>query len=160
MCKHSFLTRFINYYKKQGLSRTLRRILEQPRRLAKGHMFLIYAELNEVDDAVLNLPQNVIIECKSSYNEILQPDMQKLLDHWRKVNITDRIKQRFEKDALLWIIKSNGDIAGYGWSIRKTIASAFPMPITPHDAIAFDMEIFDEYRGRGFYGLLVNYIFG
>ena len=157
---HRLLTRFINYYREHGLTQTVRRIIEQPSRISKGYMLLIYAELKELDDAVLDLPRNIIIECKKSYAETLEAQMEKLIDHSRKTNVTNRIKERFEDGALLWIMKLNSDIAGYGWTTRKTMAAAFPLPITPHDAILFDFEIFGEYRGRGFYGLLVNYIFG
>ena len=102
MSKHSFLLkRFINYYQKKGLSGTLRRLLEQPRRIFKGYTLLIYAELKEVEDAVFNLPGNIIIECRRNYDEILQPDMQKLADHWRKAKIIHRIKERFELGAIL-----------------------------------------------------------
>ena len=40
------------------------------------------------------------------------------------------------------------------------MVAAYPLPITPHDAVTFDMEIFEEYRGRGYYGLLANYRLG
>jgi hypothetical protein len=86
--------------------------------------------------------------------------MQKLIDHWHKANMTDRIKERFDLGALLWLIKSNDCIAGYAWPIQETMAAAFPLPITPHDAIFFDAHILDVYRGHSFYRLLMNYMFG
>jgi len=160
MSKHGFLTRFMKYYKKRGFLSTFRRIYEQPKRsIFKGQMLLLYAELSEVDDSVLNLPNNIFIEIKRNYDEAVQTDMQTMINYWRKVVMMDKIKERFEKGAILWIIRMNGHVAGYQWSIRGSMAAAYPLPVTPHDAIFFNAETFEEYRGLGLYPLLTNFMF-
>lgn len=155
------LTRFMNYYQQRGFFKTLRRLFEEPTRaIFKNQMILVYADLNRLDDSVLALPENIIIESKSTYDEAVQPDMKRMVNYWLRDNEMDKIKKRFEKGATLWIIKLNNDVAGYVWSIRGRMAAAFPLPVTPHDAVVFNSETFEEYRGHGLYALLMNYILG
>lgn len=118
------------------------------------------AEMNEVNDSVLTLPHDIIIERKNTYNEAIQPAMRKIIDYWDKEMMMDNIRDRFEKGAILWIAKLNADIAGFGWSIRGKMVHPFYLPLTTHDAVLFDYVTFEEYRGRGLYILLLNYILG
>jgi GNAT superfamily N-acetyltransferase len=157
----SYLARFMNYYQKRGFLRTISRIYEQPNRIIfKGQMLLFYAEMNEVNDSALTLPPNIIIVCKSTYNEAVQPDMQMIINYWKKENLMDNARERFGKGAILWIVKLNKDIAGFVWSIRGKMVSPWYLPLTFHDAVLFDCVIFEEYRGRGLYPRLMNYLFG
>jgi len=158
---HRLLTRFINYYNKQGALVTFYRILEHPYRiLFKNQAILHYVEMNEVDDSVLNLPNNVVIESRRSYSETLQPDMQKMSNYWHESKTISTTKERFKGGAILWIVKVNGDIAAFVWSIRGKVIHPWFFPLTPHDAYIFDAETFEEYRGHGLYPLLMNYILG
>ena len=116
--------------------------------------------MNELDDSILNLPQDIIIECKSTYNEVVQPDMQKIINYWDKEMEMDKTRERFEQGAILWIVKLKEDIAGFGWSIRGKMVSPWYLPLTPHDAVLFDFVTFEEYRGRSLYALLLDYILG
>ena len=161
MFDHNYITRFKNYYQKRGFLRTLLRFFEQPYRIIfKSKRILFYAEMNEVNDSVLALPPNIIIECKKAYNEAVQPDMQKMINYWDKENETDKVRERFEKGSFLWIVKLNGDIAGFVWSIKGKTVSPWYLPLTPHDTYIFDAVTFEEYRGRGFYPFLMNYVLG
>lgn len=161
MHKRNLLTRFRNYYQKRGFLRTLRRIYEHPyRAIFKSKRLLIYAELNEVNDSVLTLPPNIIIECRSTYNEAVQPDMQRIINYWDKEMEMDKARERFEKGAILWIVKLNEDIAGFVWSIKGKLISPWYLPLTPHDAYILDAVTFEEYRGRRLYPLIMNYVLG
>jgi RimJ/RimL family protein N-acetyltransferase len=159
MNKRNILTRFQTYYQKHGLAGTLRRICEYPHRVLKGQEILFFAEMNELSDAVLNLPDNITIEFRRSYDDAVQPDTQKMVHYWNEQHLIDRIKERFEKGAVLWIIKLKGRISGFVWSIRGKMVSPYYLPLTPHDAVLFDSVIFNEFRGRGLYPLLMNYVF-
>jgi len=159
--KHNLLTRFMKYYREKGVWKTLRRMYEQPYRLLfKGQMCLYYADMNQLSESVLNLPNGITIECKKKYNEAIGSEMQRMIDYWDKENETDKVRERFEKGAILWIIKLDENIAGFGWSIRGKMVHPFYLPLTPHDAVLFSYEIFEEYRGCSLYTLLLNFIFG
>jgi len=159
MYNFNLLTRFMNYYQNKGFWQTIRRLFEEPYMIIfKSNMILIYAELNEVNDSVLTLPPGIRIECKKTYNDAVQSDMQTMIDYWNKGNAMNNVREKFKKGATLWILKINEDIGGCAWAIRSTMPSAYPLPLTPNDAIIFTAETFEKYRGRGFYALLMNYI--
>lgn len=161
MHNRNFITRLLNYYKKRGFIRTFLRICEQPYRIIfKSKMFLFYVDMNELDVSVLNLPQDIIVECKRSYDEARQLDMQRLIIYWEKEEEWDKARERFEKGAILWILKLEGDIAAFGWSIRGKMVSPWYLPLTLNDAVLFNFVTFEEYRGRNLYSVLLNYIFG
>ncbi|OPY15888.1 MAG: hypothetical protein A4E69_00390 [Syntrophus sp. PtaB.Bin138] len=161
MNKRNIFTRFGNYYQKHSLYETLIRICVEPyRALFKRQEILFYADMNELSDTVFDLPDNITIEHKTSYDEAVQHDMLKLLNYWTEERLIGRIKERFMKDAVLWIIKSDGNISGFVWSIKGKMVAPYLLPLTPGDAVLFDSVIFEEFRGRGLYPLLMNYVFG
>lgn len=161
MHKLNFLARVMNYYKKKGSLSTLRRIYEQPYRMIfKNQRILIYAELNEVKDSVLALPPDIMIDRINTHDEAVRPDMHKMKDYWDKEKMTYKVMERFSNGAVLWIIKLNKDIAGFVWSISGKTVSRCYLPLTPHDAYILDALTFEEYRGRGLYPLLMNFVLG
>jgi GNAT superfamily N-acetyltransferase len=161
MPKSSILRRLGNYYQKGGLLKTFRRVVEYPYRVIfKNKRLLVYAELKEVDDSVLTLPPGIIVDRKTSYDEAFQPDMQKMIDYWNREGMIDRIKERFAKNTTLWIIRLNGEIAGFVWTISGKVLSPWYLPLTPHDAYVLDAVTFEEFRGRGLYAVLMNYVLG
>jgi hypothetical protein len=115
--------------------------------------------MDELHEFVLNLPENIIIESKRTYHDILGPDSLRLVNYWTEELLMDKTIERFENGAILWIVKYNANVAGFVWSIRGMVSQYYYMPLTPHDAVLFDSVIFDEFRGRGLYPLLMNYVF-
>jgi len=161
MQKRNLLTRIRIHYQKRGFLRTFRKMCEHPFQVIfKSKRLLIYAELNEVNDSVLTLPTNIIIECRTTYNEAVHPDMQRIIDYWDREMMMDKARERFEKGAILWIVKLNDDIAGFVWTIRGKSISPWYLPLTPHDAYVLDAVTFEEYRGRRLYPLIMNYVLG
>ena len=161
MQNQTYLKRFMNYYQKNGILRTFCRLFTKPyQSLFKSKIVLIYATPGEVDDTVLILPPGINIECKKTYDEALQPEMKKVINHWEKENMMDIVIERFDKGAILWILKLDDDIAGFSWSITGKTIIPWYIPLTPHDAYVLDTAIFEEYRGRGLHPPLANYILG
>lgn len=161
MPKHNFLQCLMYYYRKKAFNGTLRRIYEQPYRfLFKGRRLLYYTDMNGLNDSVLNLPHNIIIECKNVYNEDVLPEKKKITDFWDKERMNDYIRERFKKRVILWIVKANEDIAGFGRAIRGNMVHPFSLPLKTHDAVLFDFVKFEEYSGQGLYALLLNFILG
>lgn len=161
MKKRNIFTRLVKYYEKNGLLTTFQRIYQGVQHLIfNSQMIVYYAELKDLHDSVLSLPQNIKIEDKSTYADALSPDMQKITTYWDNMNLMDTTRENFEKGAVLWIVKLDEEIAGFGWSIKGKMVQPYYLPLTPHDAVLFDYVTYEEYRGRGLYTLLLNYIFG
>ena len=156
MTKRNVLTRFDAFYRKHGLLRTLQRFYEQRYRIMKRQTILYYVDMADLCDTELNLPEDVTIECKTCYEEASQPDMQRMVRHWDEERLTARIKERFQMGAVLWILKVHGDIAGFVWSIKGKFVAPYFVPLTPEDAVIFDVATFEEFRGQGLYSSLLN----
>lgn len=146
--ERTLLARFLDYYHKNGVLRTFRRLWEQPyRAVFKGYTLLYYAELNEVDSSTLTLSKNITVQCMHRYEDVFRPDMQTMVNYWENECETSRVRERFEQGAALWVIWVEKSIAGFGWSIRGGMVHPFYLPLTPYDAVLFSYEIFKEYRG-------------
>lgn len=149
----------IEFYKKRGFLKTVYRILEHPyQTVLKSRRILIYAEMSEIDDSVLNLPLSITIDAKKTYSEAVQIDMQKMVMYWEKEREIEKTQERFRKGAVLWVLRLNGNIVSFVWSIKGKVVTPWYLPLTPHDAFIFDAITFEEYRGQGLYPLLMNYI--
>lgn len=126
----------------------------------RNQRILIYAELSMVGDSVLNLPGGILIISKNTYDQAVQPDMKRISDYWNKEGMTERAKERFAKGAILWVLLLHGEIAAFVWSMTGKAFSPWYLPVTPHDGYILDAVTFEEYRGRGLYPLLMNYVLG
>jgi len=56
------------------------------------------------------------------------------------------------------MIKSEGKLAGYGWSLRGRTIERHYYRLGPDDVHLFDFYVFPQYRGRGLNPLLVTEI--
>jgi hypothetical protein len=161
MRKQNIFRRFNAYCQKHGLIRTFRRIWEYLYKIIfKSQEILFYADMNKLTDTVLDLPYNITIELRSAYDEAVQPDMQRMVDYWNEEQSIDLVKERFRKGAILWMVKVAGIIAGFLWSIRGKMVSPYHLPLTPNDAVIFDVVTFEEFRGRGLYPMFLDFVFG
>jgi len=65
------------------------------------------------------------------------------------------MKDRFDRGASLWMIKFEGRLAGYGWTLRGRTIEPHYIPLGPDDVHLFDFYVFPRYRGRGMNPVLV-----
>lgn len=159
MNRYNISYRLYAYYKNNGILKTFLRICEHPYRLTRNQVILYYADMLELSDIVLEIPHNITIEPKRSYDEAVRPNMKIMVNYWNENYLMDRVRERFKKGSILWIIKIDDDISGFVWSIKGKMVSPYYFPLTPQDAVLFDSVIFEEFRGHGLYPLLMNYVF-
>jgi GNAT superfamily N-acetyltransferase len=113
-----------------------------------------------VDDSVFALPAGIVIERYNTYDEAVRPAMKRIVDYWGREGMTQKVKDRYAKGAILWVVKWQGEIAGFVWSISGKMLAPWYLPTTLHDGYIFDAVTFEEYRGRGLYPLLMNFVLG
>jgi GNAT superfamily N-acetyltransferase len=77
---------------------------------------------------------------------------------WNPLLSSRNIKKRFELGGSLWLIKSEGHLAGYGWTLQGHTVEPHYFRLGPDDVHLFDFQVFPQYRGRGMNPLLVGYI--
>jgi GNAT superfamily N-acetyltransferase len=104
------------------------------------------------------LPDRLTVARITSQEEIDQQDWQKIINYWKPELTRRNFSERFRKGAAVWLIRSEGKLAGYGWTLTgRTIKPHF-VPFGSNDVHLFDFLIFPEYRGRGINPLLVTHI--
>jgi hypothetical protein len=55
--------------------------------------------------------------------------------------------ERFNKGAILWMLKVNGQVAGYWWTIANNHVTPTYLPHTSKDIHAIGIELFEGFRG-------------
>jgi ribosomal protein S18 acetylase RimI-like enzyme len=155
------ISRLAAYYTRHGLGATIRRgVLAVVRGLFSNRMVVFYCDLAEQTTPPADLPSNLSVERLRSYAELNPQDLHQIIDAWNPKLSYRKIDERFGKGALLWLIKSEGRLAGYGWSLQGSTIEPHYFPLGEHDAHLFDFLVFPEYRGRGLNPTLVGYILG
>ena len=94
----------------------------------------------------------------TSQEEIDREDWQTITNFWNPELTRRNFSKRFEKGAVVWLIRSDDKLAGYGWTLASGTVEPHFLPFGPDDVHLFDFIIFPEFRGRGINPLLVTYI--
>jgi ribosomal protein S18 acetylase RimI-like enzyme len=151
-------TRFATYYSRHGLRSTAHRLgLELRRGLFSNHQVLFCCDLTHVLPPEAR-PSLVKVERKKSYAELNPLDLHEMIAFWNPKLAQQRIEERFCQGAVLWLIKSEERLAGYGWTLRGGTVESHYFPLSQDDVHFFDFHVFPQYRGRGINPLLVNHI--
>lgn len=147
------------YYARNGFWSTARRAgLAAKRALFSNRNVLFYCDLSTQIAPVMDLPGFPKVERKQSATELSPEDLQAMTSFWNPNLAGRNIKERFEKGASLWLIRSEGELAGYGWTLRGRTIESHYFPIGKDDAHLFDFHVFSRYRGRGLNPYLVTKI--
>lgn len=121
-------------------------------------MLLFYCDLSEETQPSLDFPMTITLEQKRKSTELNQEDLQAMTSFWNSKLARRNIDQRFGQGAVLWLIKSEGRLAGYGWTLRGCTMEPHYFPLGQHDVHLFDFHVFAQYRGRGMNPFLVSHI--
>jgi hypothetical protein len=63
--------------------------------------------------------------------------------------LEEKLRQRFERNATLWLLEFEGKFCGFAWTIRGGHVDPYYFPLTRNDVLVFDVETFPEFRGKG-----------
>ncbi|MGD1025642.1 MAG: GNAT family N-acetyltransferase [Candidatus Sulfotelmatobacter sp.] len=121
-------------------------------------MVLFYCNLNGRSSELADLPPLLTVERKKNEGQITPLDLEEIIRTWNSTTAYRSIRGRFAHGASLWMIKSEGKLAGYGWSLRGRTIERHYYRLGPDDVHLFDFYVFPQYRGRGLNPLLVTEI--
>jgi GNAT superfamily N-acetyltransferase len=153
------ISRLKDYYSRHGFGATLRRaVLTARRALFSSHMVLFYCDLADQISRPPDLFASMKVERIGSYVQVSPQDLQQMTSFWSPKQAHRNIKERFAKGATLWLIKSEDDLAGYGWTLQGHTIEPHYFPLGQDDVHLFDFHVFRQYRGRGINPLLVTHI--
>lgn len=153
-------TRVIEYYKKAGFLATFQRsALAVKRMLCANRSVLFYHDLAKQTEPPEQLPDLLRVERIQSMAELSREDFSQIVNLWNPKLAQYRIKERFDRKASLWIIRFEGKLAGYGWTLRGSTIDLYYFPIGADDVQFFDFHVIARYRGRALDWFLIRYIF-
>jgi GNAT superfamily N-acetyltransferase len=155
---HSLFVRSTTYWKRHGLRATLNRAAQALNRIFSNRMVLFYFDLAGEVSGKTDLPPYITLERKRSEAEIYQADLQEFINFWNPEIACQEIRDRFRQGASLWMIKVDGKVAGYGWTLRGRRIEPHFLGLGTNDIHLFDYYVAPSYRGRGLNPLLVNHI--
>lgn len=159
MPRRYYWLRIRRYCRSQGVARTILRLFQK----AFGQVFhrreaVYYVELTKDSHEKPELPQNISVEVLSK-SENVPTEMIKAFSRSHCEGILrNEMERRFPEGANLWLLKVEGVIVGYIWSIVQDTITPYYWPLTPNDVHLFDNEIFPEYRGQGLNVVLLEYV--
>jgi hypothetical protein len=155
----SAITRLAGYHKRHGFSATVRRLSLQARRaLFSGRMVLFYCDMSVPGSSAADLPSSLKVERHRDQADLSPEHLRQITSFWNPRLAKRNIEERFERRASLWLIKSDGALVGYGWTLQGQTIEPHFFPLGPNDVHLFDFQVFPQYRGCGMNPLLVRYI--
>jgi len=158
------ISRVAAYGKRHGIRATFERAgLFVSRLFNSNRMVLFYLdfpvdESSEDTDFPACLPDDLSVEVKHSREEIAPEDWERMLNFWNPDLCARSYPERFQQGASLWLIRSQGNLAGYGWTIVGRTLEPHYYPLGENDVHLFDFLVFPEYRGRNINPLLLDSI--
>jgi len=153
------ISRIAEYYRRHGLTATLRRTgVAAKRAIFAGRMVVFYCDLSGRQLPPVNIPSTLKVERLRTSAELSAEHLQEMTSFWNPKQASRNIRERFEKGASLWLLECKGCLAGYGWTLQGGTMEPYYFPLGPEDVHFFDFQVFSEFRGRGFNPLLVDCI--
>src|ERR1700722_8453213 len=153
------ISRLSVFYKRHGLGKTLRRTGLAAKRLVLSNRSVVFCcDLSRLASASAELPKTLKVERKRSEAEIDPRELQQIVEIWNAAVAQQRMKERFDQGACLWLIKFDGRLAGYGWTLQGRTIAPYYFPLAENDVHLFDFYVAPEVRGRGINTFLVSHI--
>ncbi len=155
------ISRLAAYGKRHGFRATLQRASLFVRRLfSSNRMVLFYCDfsVSGAPSPVTSLPDHLRVERKQSRDEMAAADWEQIVNFWNPELSQRDITERFHAGASLWLIRSDENLAGYGWTLTGRTMAPHYHPLGANDVHMFDFLVFPEYRGRKINPSLVDHI--
>lgn len=153
------IERLFTYYKQHGFRATAKRILLSFRRALSGNqMVLFYCDLSSFRPANLHVPAHASVERKYSEVELDPQDLLRIVNVSNPKLMRRRLSERLAKGASLWLLKFEGNLVCYGWTLTGCTMEPHFYPLGDSDVHLFDFFVHPEYRGQRVNPLLVNHM--
>jgi ribosomal protein S18 acetylase RimI-like enzyme len=154
-------SRLISYFKRHGVRATFDRTEIAVRRLVSGgRMVIFYHDFPPFPAATYSdkSQTSISFERKASQEEMDERDVARIVNFWNPELTQRGMTERFAIGAALWLVRYDGQLAGYGWTLTGRTVRPYFVPLGPNDIHLFDFLVFPEYRGRRINPSLVAHI--
>ena len=155
------VSRLSTYYRRHGFRASAERAwLFVRQSFSSGKMVVFYWDLTGHSKSSANdsLPDHLTVERKSSREEIDSSDWSQIINFWNPEICEPLFSLRLKQGATIWLLRSEGKLAGYIWTVIERTLDPYYYPLAAGDAHLYDSLVFPEYRGRRFHLYLLNYV--
>jgi hypothetical protein len=153
------ISRASDYCRRHGLRSTIRRTAQAGwRTIFSGSKVVFYCDLDERTLRSANSAGPFGVEQIKALGELSGDDFKTMTSFWNPKLANRNIQERFGKGASLWLIRSENQLAGYGWTLRAQTIEPYYFPLGSNDFHFFDFHVFPQFRGRGVNPFLVGRI--
>lgn len=153
------LARLNEYYRRHGLATTLQRAgIGAKRAFQSGRMVVFYCDLDSRKLRLMNAPADCSVQRIRGLAELGADRFQEMTRFWNPRLAQQNIRERFDRGASLWLVESNQQLAGFGWTLEGNAIEPYYFPLGAKDVQLFDFYIAPEFRGRTLYWLLTNHV--
>jgi len=154
-----FTNRLFAYYSRHGFVATIHRLrLAAKRGIFANRMVVFYCDLTRLAAPTVALPPSLHVDRLTSYGQLGTQDLQDLTSFWNPNQAHKDIRERFERGASLWLIRSGDKLAGFGWTMLGHTIAPYFFPVGENDVQLFDFYSFPKFRGRAIHLILIAYI--
>lgn len=153
------IDRVIRFYVQHGLWATLRRVAVSARRaLFANRMVLFYCDLPVPPFSWHHGSISPAVDEKCKWADLTADELRELTADWSPQIMRQKLTERFSRGAHLWLVKVEGSLAGFGWTLRGDTIEPHYYILGAHDVHLFDFHVFTDFRGRGINPYLVSHI--
>jgi len=121
-------------------------------------MVVFYCDLSKQPASPAKIPSSLKVKRLTSFAELVLHDLQEMTSFGDAQQTRRNIRERFEKGASLWLVRSGDMLACYSWTIRGRAITPYYFPLAHDDVQLFDFFTFPKFRGRAILWLLVTHI--
>jgi GNAT superfamily N-acetyltransferase len=153
------IARVTEYYRRHGLAATLQRAgVGAKRALWTRRMVVFYCDLRERTPHPMAPPVTCSVRRIRSLAELGPDRFQEITNFWNPKLAQRNVRKRFERGASLWLVESNNQLAGFGWTLEGNAIEPYYFPLGGNDVHFFDFFVVPRFRGRGLNPYLITYI--
>jgi GNAT superfamily N-acetyltransferase len=101
----------------------------------------------------------IAVERFDRLDQISPDQMEKLAKQKGGIELlVAELESFFTRGGVFWLIRCDGEPAGYHWSVRAGLHNFCFFPMTERDAVLMSSEIFPEFRGRGLNPAMIQHV--
>jgi len=153
------VSRFTAYFARHGFTATLERaVIAAKRTFVLNRMVVFYCDLAKPIKSPTNIPSSLTLHRLAAIADLNSRDLQDIVNIWNPKLAHREITERFNKGAALWLIKSEGELAGYSWTLRGRTIAPYYFLLGADDVQLFDFYVMTKFRGRAILWFLILHI--
>ena len=144
------VARALSYWQRHGVAATLRRAwMGLGRAVRCNGLILFSCELAMLPAPKTGPTDGLEFERKTREADLDSRDREQIVDFWNPDVTGRQITERFGKGASLWLVRADGQLAGYGWTLVGGTMENHYVSLGSEDVHLFDFLVFPDFRGRG-----------